>query len=64
MSLDPTARRAAKHIGLVAKKSRPRRYSIDNLDGFRLIDPFQNRIVAGERFAMTADEVIDFCREQ
>ena len=58
--LQARARRAAKRVGLLARKSR-RQFSIDNLGDFQLIDPFYNAIVAGERFDLTAEEVIDFC---
>jgi hypothetical protein len=57
------ARRVARSVGLVAKKSR-RGYSIDNHGGFMLIDPFHNWIVAGERFDLSADEVIAECQER
>jgi hypothetical protein len=64
MNLDPAARRAAKRVGLSAKKSRCRHAGANNRGEFMLIDLFRNRIVAGERFDLTADDVIDFCREQ
>ena len=55
------ARRAAKRVGLLAKKSRRRRNSSDNLDGFALIEPLRNIHVLGERFELTAQDVIEFC---
>src|SRR5215475_8700479 len=57
------ARRAAKRVGLRARKSRWRANSIDNLGEFQIIDPMRNWIVAGERFNFTADDVIEFCRD-
>jgi hypothetical protein len=57
------ARRAAKRAGLVAKKSTWRKDSIDNFGEFQLIDPRRNFVVAGARFDMTPEEVIEFCRE-
>jgi hypothetical protein len=36
--------------------------SIDNLGGFTLINPQSNWIVAGERFNLKAEDVIEFCR--
>jgi hypothetical protein len=36
---DSAARRAANRVGLVARKSRWRRDSIDNYGGFMLVDP-------------------------
>ena len=57
------ARRAAKRIGLKARKSRWRANSIDNLGGFQMIDPMRNWIVAAERFNFSADDVIEFCAD-
>ena len=56
------ARRLAKKVGLLAKKSR-RAWSIDNLGGFMLIEPFGNYVVAGSRFDLTAEDVVDYCAE-
>ena len=61
---DGRARRAARRCGLVARKSRWRRNSIDNLGGFQLINPQGNYVVAGARFDMTAEDVIAFCSER
>jgi hypothetical protein len=58
---DSQARRAAKRVGLLARKSRKRRVTIDNFGGFALIHPHYNCIVAGERFDMSADDVVEFC---
>jgi hypothetical protein len=55
------ARRAAKRAGLIARKSRWRAGSVDNYGGFMLVDPSTNGAVAGVRFDMTAEEVIEFC---
>jgi hypothetical protein len=55
------ARRAAKRVGLVATKSRWRRNTIDNHGGFQILDPFRNWIVAGVRFDMTPQQVIEYC---
>jgi hypothetical protein len=61
--LDARARRAAKKIGLVARRSRWRAGSVDNWGNFQLIDPYTNWIVAGSRFDMTAEDVIRYCAE-
>ena len=61
-ALDSRARRAAKRIGLEARRSRWRRDSIDNRGGFMLVNQ-NNCIVAGERFDMSAEEVIAYCAE-
>ena len=58
---DARARRAAKPIGLIAKKSRWHLGSIDNRGGFMLLEPNDNRVVLGERFDLTAEQVIDYC---
>ena len=60
--LEARARRAAKRVGLLARKSRQRR-SLDNHGGFMLVEPRRNYLVAGEHFDLTAEDVIDWCRE-
>ena len=60
-AVEARARRAAKRVGLMARKSRYS-LSIDNLGEFQLLDPFNNRIVAGENFDLTAEEVIEYCK--
>ncbi len=61
--LEARARRAAKKVGLVARKSRWRANSLDNHGGFMLVEPRRNYLVAGEHFDLTAEAVIDWCRE-
>ena len=56
------ARREAKRNGLVAHKSR-RMISCDNLGGFMLINCHTGGFVAGVRFELTAEDVIDYCNE-
>ena len=58
---DSKARRAARRVGLVARKSRWRRGSIDNRGEYMLINPMTNFVVAGSRFDLTADDVVQFC---
>ncbi len=60
-NLDTAARRAAKRAGLQARKSRARTISLDNHSEFMLVDPMHNCVVAGARFDLSAQEVIDFC---
>ena len=61
---DDQARRAAKRVGLEARKGgRWRANTIDNRGGFQIIDPMRNWIVAAEKFNFTADDVIEFCAE-
>jgi len=62
-SADTRARRAAKRAGLIARKSRWRVGSIDNHGDFMLVDPDGNYPVAGFRWDMTAEEVIEYCAE-
>jgi hypothetical protein len=60
---DSAARRAARRVGLVARKSRWRKYSIDNHGDFMLLDPSMNVPVAGWKYDLTAAEVVEFCNE-
>ena len=61
---DSQARRAAKRIGLLARKSRWRRDTVDNHGGYMLIEPYHNLVVAGCRFDLTATEVVELCNEE
>jgi hypothetical protein len=61
-ALDACARRAARRVGLMARKSRCRANSIDNFGGFMLVDPTFNGVVAGSRFDMSAGEIVEFCQ--
>jgi hypothetical protein len=59
---DGTARRAAKKAGLVAKRSRRRANTVDNRGGFMLVDPMRNIVIAGARFELTAQQVVDIIK--
>ena len=61
-ALDQRARRAAKRIGLVAKKSRWRAGTVDNFGGYQLINAYHNFVVEGVRFDLSAEEVIKLCK--
>jgi hypothetical protein len=63
-NFDAAARRAAKRVGLIAKKSRWRRGSVDNYGEFMLIEPVRNYVVAGSRFNMTPADVIAYCKPE
>ena len=63
-AMDARARRAAKCVGLIARKSRWRRDSIDNFGDCMLIDLYGNYSVAGFRFDMTAEDVIALLQGQ
>jgi len=58
--LEAKARRAARRADLIAQKSRWRAGSIDNHGGFMLNDG--NRCVYGDRWDLSAQEVIDICK--
>ena len=60
-ALEARARRAAKRVGLRATKSRCREDTFDNRGGFNVVDPYINTVVAGVRYDMGAEEVIEFC---
>lgn len=62
-TLEARARRAARRVGLMARKTRWRRDSIDNHGGFMLIDLYGNYAVAGFKFDMTAGDVIAYCKD-
>jgi hypothetical protein len=57
------ARRAARRVGYLARKSRWRRDSIDNHGGFCIINPDTNCILVGEKFDLTAADVIEWCED-
>ncbi len=59
--MEARARRAAKRVGWLARKSRLRAGSIENHGGFTIIDPFHNNILYGEKFDLSAEAVIEFC---
>ncbi len=63
-ALDARARRAARRVGLVARKSRWRLGSIDNAGGFMLIEPACNYAVAGFKFDLAPEAVIAWCQDE
>jgi len=56
-------RRQAKKLGLTLVKSRARRTHADDKGGYRIIDPWRNCIVAGEKFDLDLDDVQEFLNE-
>jgi len=52
-ALDARARRAAKRVGLYARKRR---------GGYMLVDPFLNAVVRGGAFELSAHDVFEICR--
>jgi hypothetical protein len=63
-ALEAKARRIVKRVGLMATKSLWRRDSIDNFGGFILVDARHNWIVAGSRFVLSAEDVLEYCTER
>ena len=62
-AIENRARRAAKRVGLVATKSRARLGSVDNNGGFMLVNAHSNFVEAGVRFDLSAEDVIEYCKE-
>ena len=62
-ALEARARRAARKLGYVARKSRWRVNSLDNYGEFMIVDPFHNYPVAGFKYDMSPEEVIEWCSE-
>ena len=62
--LEAQARRLARRAGYIARKSNWRRDSIDNFGGFMLVDVETGGAIAGSRFDLTAEAVIEWCREE
>ncbi len=58
-ALESRARRAANRIGLRARKSRRRANPYDNRGGFQILN--DNWIVAGEKFNLSPEDVIEYC---
>ena len=53
-------RRKAKHLGLFLKKSRASHWSINNHQGYMIMDPWFNRIELGEKFELSLEHVAQF----
>lgn len=62
-AFEQRARRAARRVGLIARKSRWRAGSIDNHGGFMLVDPKTNGAVRGSRYDLSAEEVLAYCAD-
>lgn len=59
-AFEAKARRVAARHGYLATKSRKRSLSADNGGGFMLVDARTNRIEAGDRYDLSAEQVIAF----
>jgi hypothetical protein len=53
-------RRWATRLGLFLHKSRARRWSINNNQGYAVTDPDQNMIVYGQKYELDLDQVEEF----
>ncbi|MFV3338596.1 hypothetical protein ACNFB1_15645 [Pseudomonas sp. NY15349] len=60
VSLEARARRAVARHGFLATKSRKRSLSAGNGGGFMLVDASTNRVEAGERYDLSAEQVVAF----
>jgi hypothetical protein len=60
-NLEARARRAAARVGLRVSKSRDRTEHVNNRGGFMLFNPLHNWVVMGERFDLSAEDVIEAC---
>jgi hypothetical protein len=49
-----------RHGTYRAEKSRWRKGSIDNLGGFQIVDVYRNTVVAGDRYNLSAEDVIAY----
>jgi len=56
---ESTVRSQVQRMGYVLRKSR-RQESHDNLGGYKIVDPYQNLIVAGEKFELSLDDVVEW----
>jgi hypothetical protein len=52
-------RRQAKRVNLLLEKSRTRLWSIDNRLGWRIFDPKNNTIIAGQKWDLTIEEAAE-----
>lgn len=53
-------RRMAKRLGLALAKSRAKRWSVDDQQQYRILEPNGNRIIQGESFDLSLDAVEAF----
>lgn len=56
-------RRWAARLGVYVRKSRARTWHFDDRGGYRIVDPFTNTVLAGEKFDLTMDDVEEFLQE-
>ncbi len=56
---ESTVRSRAKRLGWAVRKSR-QRLGLDNQGGYCLVDPYNNRIIAGEKYDWMLEDINDF----
>ena len=56
-------RRQAKRLGLVLNKSRIREIHFNDLGGYQIVALHGNRLVHGERFSLSLDDVAEYLAE-
>ena len=61
-AMDSRARRAARRVGLLARKSRWVKGTVDNRGGFILLEPIRNIVRGGQRFDLSAEDIIEACK--
>ena len=59
-TIEKRVRRNLLRQGYQLHKSRARNWSYDNQCGYMIVDPIYNFVVAGPRFDLTLQDVIDF----
>lgn len=59
-ALEAKLRRALYKSGYSLEKSRKRVLSCDDCGGYRIVDPYYNRVECGERFDMSLEDVRSF----
>ena len=57
-------RRAATRQGFILKKSKAKKWNVDNYQGWQIVDAQRNIIVAGEKFDMTLESVESFLSDE
>ncbi|UVM17543.1 hypothetical protein LOY42_04320 [Pseudomonas sp. B21-023] len=63
-ALEARVRMVAEREGYRAIKSTKRTLSVDNGGGFMLVEATTNRVEAGERFDMSAEQVLEFFKTE
>ncbi len=59
-ALESRCRRLARRQRLAIRKSRARVMTFDNQGGYRIYDPYYNRVEAGEHFELSLEDVAHY----